>query len=300
MPETEAITEGSRATVENLSKWLEERDAKDRAETPEPEAQPETPAVPAQVAQPVTDWREVVLPEDVDHGFFRGKKVPDVLKAYEHSERAKQQAERERNELKAELDRERAARQSPSKPAEEAPEISRQWFENPDAVYARIEARAAEIAEAKVQEHWETKTREQKIADTYDKGGKAYDVARETLNVDPVKWNLQAPLVLLHLTNPDSPLYGDGQGIMSAERMTNAYKELFGDPTPAPALAVKPAAPEPPPPPGAKRAAATTSAPDNTSPLSDEDRRARQEIARITGLDANKLIKRGEKGARRG
>jgi len=302
----ETTTEGSARVnpADNIDKWIESRDAKpEPAEKPEPvvaEPEEETPAAPPPAVEPTEgNWWETGL-TDVSHGFLKGRKGPEVEKAFRHVETAKQKAEREREDLRREIDQLRRQQQEPPKvqaaPPTQQPtedEIERNWFDNPAIARQKIEERARAIADesiAKYEATQEQKKRQQTIIST---GSKAYEDARTKLNIDEETWELRSPGVMLHLTNERSPFYGDGHNLMRADAYVDAYKALYGDPTPPPVV-VKPA-PEPPNPPGAKKAAAVTDHTPAASPLSAEEREARRVVAEAAGLDVERFIKRGER-----
>lgn len=299
MADTETTPKESGLT-DNPTAWFEKKDAErtEKTDAPGEDAKVSKPASPAEptVAEPKAEpqppsWKDIVIGDDVDHGFFRGKKVPQVIESYRFAEKAKQDAERRA----AELERQLAQAQQAQRPPEPSgdPEINRLWFENPEAAYKKVQeqaaATAAQVADARFQENWATQTRNQQIADTFEQGSRAYEAAQRELNVAPEMWKLRSPLVLLHLTNPDSPYYGDGHGIKRSADMVNTYKALFGDPQPV--VVAKPA-PEPPPPPGAKKPAVTAPSADHTSPLSREASRAAKTFAENFGLDPERFAAR--------
>jgi hypothetical protein len=105
MIEQEAVTEqGSVSPTENLDRWLADKTEALRADA-EPEAQPAAePVVEETPDEEVkTSWRDARL-DDVDHGFLKGRTAGELYESYRHSELAKQTAERERAELRRQLD----------------------------------------------------------------------------------------------------------------------------------------------------------------------------------------------------
>jgi hypothetical protein len=309
------------SSIENPMEWLDKRlDAKESpaSETP---AEP-TVAEPAAVPQPVSDWKDVVLPDDVDHGFFRGKKVGDLYQSYRHVETAKQKAESERNELKQRLDkleREREAEaavyrvqqaQAPrqSQPGEDPrwAEVDNNWFT--DNVKARkiqaelIAEQAAQIADQRFQQYRQEAEQVEYKRNVLRQGEEAYDTARTKLNLDTKTWNLRAPAVMLQLTDQNSPYYGDGFNVFRPEAYLQVYRDIYGEAVQsAPPVVVKPT-PELPPPPGSKRPT-PVSQPDNTiSPLTRERADAVERFAMIGGVDPKRLAERTAKrlGGNRG
>ena len=291
-------TEGSDPS-ENLSGWLEKRDAGPEPATPAP-------------AQP-TDWKEATIPEDVDHGFFKGKKVGVLYESYKHSENAKQAAERERNELRAEnekLRREReaddAARrvhtaQQPRQPDPDPDaEIEQILLQNPKEGIRAITERAHRDAERLIDERWQQREAEreqrQGIARVYEVGGKAYDEAfAELSKADPnltrELFNDRAPALMHHFTNPTSRYYGDGDNLLRKEAYLDLWPKLYGT---SQQVVVK-AATEPPMPPGAKRPGSAAKPSEPTTPIDRDDRAARRMLAEVAGIDPDKFIARGEK-----
>lgn len=290
MAETEPQESVRIDPTENLAGWLDKRDAEPAENTVAVESEP-VPASPAQptVAEqpppPQPDWYEAGL-ADVSHGFLKGRKGPEVEKAFRHVETAKQQAERERNELRQRLAQYEAQR-APEAPKGIEPNL---WFENPDEAQRRIDERIAKVTDEKLNAYIQKTQAEQQTARALDNGGKAYDSAREALNLDAPTFNLRAPAVMLHLTDPNSPFYGDGNGLFDKDRYVEVYRALWPEPV---APVVVASVPEPALPPGSKKAAPMVSTA-TTSSLSREEREARKVIAEYTGLDAEKLYKRAE------
>lgn len=301
MADTEATPKESVNLTDNPSAWFDKKDAErtDKTDAPSEGAKVDSAASPAEPTvadpkpetQPAPSWKDTVIGDDVDHGFFRGKKVPQVIESYRHAELAKQNAERKA----AELERQLAQMQQAQKPAPSVdPEINRLWFENPEAAYRMLEERAkaeaARVADERFQQNWEVQSRNQQIAHTFEEGSKAYDAARAELKLDPDTWNDRAPAVLLHLTNPQSRYYGDGNGIMRSADMVKVHNALFGVPQ-APVVVATPA-PEPPSPPGAKKPAVSAPSADKASPLTREASRAAKTFAENFGLDPEKFAAR--------
>lgn len=296
MAETETPAKGSGSPADNLSAWVDKKDAEIASRTVAVESEPEKPATPAEptvapVAVPTQpSWKDVVIGDDVDHGFFKGKAVPQVIESYKHAERAKQEAERRAAELQKELD----ALRKPDAPKTIEPNL---WFENAEEAQKRIDERVARVAEEKIQAFIQKTQAEQQTARAFETGGKAYDAAREALNLDAQTWNLRAPAVMLHLTDPNSPFYGDGNGLFDHNQYVKVAKALWPEAAP---VAVKPVV-EPPPPPGAKRPAPASVNTSSASPLKREQADAYREISSIAGLNPDNMLARARKrGENRG
>jgi hypothetical protein len=305
MSEVEVIEKGPAINpADNLSGWLDAREAKG-----EPAAEPE---VVPETTQPAS-WRDVVLPDDVGHEFLKGKKVGDAITSWEHSQRALKEAQREAAEAKRELEAERrrieaetAARKvqseaQPAKPQSDPDaEIETLLLENPrlgiKALRERMEAEADKRAEAKLQAFKQENEQQRYVRDKYEAGGRAYDSARQALNLDEATWNKRSKAVLLELTDERSAYYEDGQNIFRPEKYVEVYKELYGDSQQAP-IVVKPAT-EPPTPPGAKRPSNVNVAEPTASPLTRERLDAIKTFAGIGGVDAKALAARQEKRKR--
>lgn len=320
MADQEVAEKGSPA--DNPDQWLDNMlDARANKQAPaEPAA-----AEPAAVPQPVPDWKDVVLPEDIDHGFFRGKKVGDLYQSYRHVETAKQQAERERNELRQQLEQERREReaevaarkvamegqqQRQSQPGEDPrwAEVDNLWFtDNTRArrLLSELNAeQAAQIADQRFQQWRQEAEVAERRKQVLSEGGKAYDEARTKLNLDAKTWNLRAPAVMLQLTDQNSPYYGDGYNVFRTDAYLQVYRDIYGEPqsqsAPAP-IVVKPT-PELPPPPGAKRPTPVSQPDASIAPLTAERMAAVERFAGIGGVDPKSLAARQAKrqGERRG
>jgi hypothetical protein len=310
--------------TENLDAWFKSRDA---GTEPAKETTPAEPTVaePAAAAQPV-NWRDATLPEDLDHGFFRGKKVGVLYDSYKHAETAKQKAERERAEAQRELEtlrREREAEtaarkvlaeRSPVQPDEDPrySKVNELWFADPLGAQKLLleinEERASRIADEKVNAFKQETAKERWQNEVRTAAHKADEDARNALGIDPDMWNKQKVALYFHLYNEKSEHYGDGWNAFRPEYIVNLYKSTWGDPAqfskrgeaaPAP-VAVKPI-PELPTPPGAKQPGkvATIDAP---SPLARETRDALERFASIGGVDPKRLAERRERrqGEKRG
>lgn len=293
--------------ADNLDGWLNERlDAKGAVES-DP-AQPTTETVAQAPPQPVIDWREVVLPDDVDHGFFRGKKVPQVIDSYRNAEARLKQKEQESADLRRQLDglqRQREAEDAARKvqQQQQAPtpspdaEIERLWFDNPKEAAARVREQAIAESRAITQQEVQ-KARQEAQAESYqtrvyEAGTRASDAARRTLNLDEATWKLRGKAVYLELTDQRSDYFGDGQNLFRPEEIVKTYKALWGEPAKADAtpIVVK-QAPEPPNPPGTKKPASQAADSPGASPLSAERQRAIKTIASIGRVDPKLIEKR--------
>src|SRR5688572_22220773 len=86
------------ATAATLDELLESKRGDASTETGQStdDAQPQGHAAPDESTQP--SWRDVVIGEDAEHGYWKNKKVGDLLDSYWHIETRAQKSERERNE----------------------------------------------------------------------------------------------------------------------------------------------------------------------------------------------------------
>lgn len=320
MSTSEATSSDRPNPADNVTAWLEKREAEPASTTGQSETQASpaepTVAVEAPAVQPTTpegDWWETGL-SDVNHGFLKGRKGPEVEKAFRHAETAKQQAERERNEARQQLDRfqrEREAEVAARKVlAESQPrqpeidpdaEIEAQLLENPragiKAIRERARNEAEQYVEKKLAELQQVNAANEQKNQVLKAGADAYDKAREALGVSPEVYNKRVRAVLVDLTDPSSPHYGDGNNIFRPEKYVEVWKEYYPD---APIPAAAPAAPviaipELPTPPGAKRPSNAVTSEATASPLDKETREAYRLLASYGGLDADRLIKRGER-----
>jgi hypothetical protein len=308
----EANTEESPrvSPVENLSGWLEDREAKREKPAEEPAPAEPTAEVPVEApVEPAGDWWETGL-ADANHGFLKGRKGPEVEKAFRHVETAKQTAERERNELQREIEaikREReaeaaarkvAAENKPSQPPVDVDaEIEAKLIENPREGIRLIRERT--LAEArKLAEEVEQKFRNENEQAEYNRqvkqaGEQAYDKTRELVNNDP-KFDKRMRSVYVEVTDKNSPYYGDGYNAFRPDVMAKVYEELYEVSASPAQIVVKPT-PEIPTPPGAKKPSAANLAEPSSSPLTRERIDAARTFAAIGGVDPKALVARQER-----
>jgi hypothetical protein len=317
----EAPKESAINPAENPTGWLKariERDAEPASSTGQSDtqaspAQPNVAESPAAV-QP-TSWRDTVIGDDVDHGFFKGKKVADAIESYKHSERAKQEAERRANDLQRQLESERIERQAElaarkvlaeqQQPRSTEQQIDPRlaeaeslWFENPGRARQLLteynEERAGRIAEERAAaaiESLESKYRTQSVA---QQGENAFYAARDAMGVSPEVWDRRGVALLSTVVRKGSG-YAEAGGPLNPAVLVQAYKDLFGDPTPA-SVANVPAAPaQLATPPGAnKPARAAVPSGVVPSPMSDERRATYARLAERAGVPPEAFIKRRE------
>lgn len=317
MSETEAQASARISPADNLDGWLSERtrDAEPEAPTGQESvaASPAEPTVaePDASAQPAVDWREVVLPEDVPHGFFRGKKVGDLFESYKHAETAKQQAERERNELRQRLEALERERETeavvrrvtgigtqPAAPQQDPrdAEIDKLWFENPAEARRLLNEKWAEDARRVAKEEFanvrEAEAVEQQTYAAQNAAREAVEKVAKDYGIAPEQAQARVmgafSLLAAHATET-----GDNSIWTVPENYLRAVRMIAGDPTPAiqPPVVAIPAPSRLSDPPGSKRAATASRVPE-PSPLAAEEEAVRREVARIAGVDPSRLIKR--------
>ena len=324
LSETNAETSSGSALnpADNPERWIEariKRDAEPTSDTgqSEQQASPAQPTVAAESpsVQP-TSWRDTVIGDDVDHGFFKGKKVADAIESYKHAERAKQEAERQRNEIARQyeqLQREREAelaarrvyaeqQQPAATQTDPYSEIESLWFENPKAAAAKL--REATLSEARqiAEEALQGFKQETKTKEVTSRAENNFEVVRSMLNLGDGDWNLDPSTpggrkglaVYSLITNPNTH-YAQQGGPLDARVVAQAYVDLFGDPR-AQSTPVAPVAPLAPPPistpPGASKPAKATVPSASVSPLADEDARTAKLLAGYAGIDSEGLMKR--------
>jgi hypothetical protein len=306
VPETNGQAEGSAVIdpSENLTGWLEARKARD-AGAEEQTGQSEQPATPAEptVAVPdlqnqpaAVDWREFVLPEDVPHGFFKGKKLPEVFESISHAERAKQAAERERNEYRRELEALKAERAAPPKPSQPDPRtiIAESFYEDPGAVANQIAELARQEARQIFTEEQTRLNEQTAVRQTFDAGKAAMEsVAAKTAS--EYGWNPQAAEMNVVATFPflrNLLEQGYTDAFTNPEHAERIIRQMHGDPRPAAPTIQAPPVPQLPDPPGSGRNAARQ--PNvKESALRDEDAKTYEAVAKLVGLDSDRFKKRG-------
>lgn len=303
---------------ENLDAWLDKkiaRDAEPEAETGQSDA-PDSPAQPTvtdsvQSAQP--DWREQVLPEDVPHGFFRGKKVGDLFESYTHAERAKQDAERQRNEIQRELEQLRREREAEAaarrvlteqQPAAQAPttdEIEAAWFENPARAKALLMQQAEERARNAVREELgraqEANQAEQRVQYAQQAAAHAVQRVADAYGIDEQAAQRRV-MGTFALMSAHEQANNDPSVWLNPEAYLYFAEQISGGPPPPASYPAPTPAPELPDPPGSKRSAPPASRVSQPSALRAETEDAYRALAAVVGADPDRVIAR--RTARRG
>lgn len=313
--------------LDNPAEWL---DAKARdAEPEEPTGQSEPPASPAEptvaepdvAAQPAgVNWREVVLPDDVPHGFFKGKKVEVLFESYTHAEKAKQEAERQRNEALRELDQLRREREAEAavrrvtgvQPQANEPqgdpldaEIQAAWFEDPAKARRLMQEQNAREAQRIAQEEWQRA--EYSRQEAYRQRA-AQDAANAAVQRVAQMYGVSEEQAKARVMGAFTPMAAHVQSSndpdvwLNPDAYINTVRWMVGDPTPqaAPTIPTTPV-PELSDPPGSKRPTPTT-APrgSEASPLSREAEQTYRALAEATGIDPKDFIARMARGGSRG
>ncbi len=297
MNDTTTATPVERPDPANLTAWLADRDTRARAEAP---AEPPAPAaVTPPAAQPVNDWREAVIDgDDVEYGFFRGKKVPDVINSY----RSLYGDYQTKSVRLAELERENAGLKHPPKP--EAPSqpdhlaiITDKFYEDPAMVATQIEELATQKAREIYKQEREGERATQAAEQQWNSGVSAATTAAKTA-AETYGWSEQDAQKRVVATFPYLKQLQD-KGYADAFTNPTYYdhyvRELFGEPAPKADPVVPPPVPVLSDPPGVKRPAAVTTPVKAVSALDDETSRTYDAVAKLTGLDPAKLKKRREK-----
>lgn len=268
------------------------------------------PAEQPPAAQP--NPLDLNLPEDFEHGFFRGKPVKELYKSFRATEAEMQRAQREAKELRDERERLRAetaaanlavrmaAEQRQATPQDSLSEIEKIWFENPKEAARRLKEETIAEARRIATESQRTTSAETQAAitnrDRQARFEAAREEARQRLNVDPATWKKRVVAVLAEITDPESRYFGDGQtsGPLVTQNYIDAYRELYGEQTPQPTVTVAPAKPTAGNPPGAHKPASTVAPPPNAGlpTLSNEKRAALTMTAQRLGIDPEKYITR--------
>jgi hypothetical protein len=292
-------------TLDNL---IEEVTTKREAEPETVEAQPA--AAPEAAPEPAPSWKDTVIGDDVDHGFFKGKKVEEAIKSYKHLEQFSQQKANEAAELRRRL--EAIERQQQAEAAQRAQQpvaapngktAKDLWFDDPEQAEALIRQQAAQEARLAARDEFQKFRQEdeqtRRTREIREGGERAWKGARETLGLDENTWNQRSRAILVELTDPTSPFYGDGHNVMRPEAYVETYKAIFGEPAAQPVIAVK-ATPELPTPPGSKKPAAPRASADAPSPLAKEQREAYRSLASAIGLDGDFAVQHAQKRRARG
>lgn len=328
MSEPEVQTEERINPIDNLSGWL---DANTRdAEPEEPTGQSEPPASPAEptVAEPeaaaqpaAVNWREVVLPDDVPHGFFKGKKVEVLLESYTHAERAKQEAERQRNEALKELEQLRREREAEAavrrvtgvQPVANEPqadpldaEIQAAWFEDPNKAQRLMQQKFASEAQRIAQEESQRAEMTRQEASRQRAATEAANAAVQRVaemygvSEEQAKARVMGaftPMAAHVQTTNDADIW------LNPDSYINTVRWMVGDPIPAaaPTIPTVPV-PELSNPPGSKRpASAPTTHASEPNAISREEEQVRRRLAKEFNLDPQGLINRAvARGGSRG
>lgn len=316
MSEPEVQPEERISPIDNLSGWL---DAKTRDAEPEEQtgqsAEPASPAEPTVAeapveTQPAVNWREVVIGEDVDHGFFKQKKVPEVIESYKHAQLAMQEAQRERNEALKELEALRREREAEAavrrvtgvQPQVAAPaadpyeeRIQALWFENPSEAQRLIQERATENARRTAEEVFTSAEANRWAAEHQRSAQAAANTAIERVsqlyNITQQEAEFAVTGALPFLINRAA---SEGDGVwLAPENYIETVRLVRGNPAiAAPTIPMTPV-PELSDPPGSKRAAAAQTRGSQPSPLTREEEQTRRALAGQFGLDPKDLIARG-------
>jgi hypothetical protein len=286
--------------IESIENLIDRIDAKHRdAEAEEPTGQSDTPAAPAEPnvavaepqSQPAADWREFVLPDDVPHGFFKGKKLPQVFESISHAERAKQEAERERNEYKRQLEELQRAQAPQASQHDPKARIAEHFYEDPAQVADGFEELASRVYEQRRAVERQQEAETERVTTSH----RALTAVAEQVMKD-YGWDAQRAERAVVSTMPHLKAMYERDGVSDAWTNPNyAYnivREIVGAPQPATPAIQAPPVPELSDPPGSGRPA---SAVPNVKPsaLSTERAKAYEAVAKIAGLDPERLKARG-------
>jgi len=322
--------------MDNPGEWIASRVNKEDEETPETTevaatepAQPQEPAEakpaepPAPEAPKPGAWRDVVL-DDVDHGFFKGKKASDLYESYRHSEAAMQKATTERNELQRRLAALEAQQQQkppePQRPVQtEKPqdELEALVFDDPKRFVEEVERRAEEKARAVFNTEYQNRTQQSQWENLQDGARQANYYAFQEVQ-RAYKVSEEQALRLVRATWPEMSEYEKQYGPAiwaNAGNYLGLIARIAGPPPSDEPAETVPAAPattqiENPPipnPPGNRKPAAIATQPTRTaSPLNEDDRAVRNAFAEALGergikIDKERLLARaGQKGKTNG
>lgn len=271
----------------------------------QPPAEQVKPAEPTPAAPTPPDPLEAVLPDNFEHGFFRGKPVRELFKSFKATESEMQRAQRDAKEQRELAERYRAesvakdvaitmAAEARTPKPDELDAIEGKWFENPKDAVRMLEDRfSKKFTEQNKQNRAET-VQEVASRERTQKFATAMEEARQRLNMDPQTWSKHAKAVVAELTDPQSRYYGDGatQGPLITQNWLDAHAELYPN---QPAVTVTPV-PQAGNPPGAHKASAVNAPPNAGLPtLSGEKRAALTMIAQRLGFDPESYLTRYQK-----
>lgn len=313
--ETATIETGPAEATDNPIAWFEARaskttDAPVAAAVPAPETA--APVAPEPVEDPAEPWWDQGLAE-TKHGFLKNRKGPEVEKAFRSTQTAMQEAQRERNELRAQLDQSRAevaarnavlqaeiarrsgTAQEPAVNPED--ELEHLLFTNPKEYTRRVKEdatnEAKRIVETERQQYEQKTTEEAQHRDLTVRGDAAWKGAGVKLGIPPDVWlsnELSIP-IMVALTNPELPYCANG-GPLNEDNYVAAYRDLqkaLG--MSMPAAVVAPIVPAQTTPPGSRKPATATAT--NSGQVVSEDSRKRAEsLAAIGGINPEKLAAR--------
>lgn len=259
----------------------------------------------------IVSLNDEFFPDDFEHGFFRGKPVAEIVKSFRATETAMQKAQREANERRAEAEQLRAdvaARDLALQMAAEARQPRQQidplegiddlLITNPRAAFEKMkEAAKNEVRQEQQrefqkfqQDHDQQTTKERLTATALQARDQAFaELSAQGVTKDQFLKRQRA--ILAEITNTESE-YGQNQGPLVAANYVQAYKDLFGDPSPAQSVVTPPPAPMQSAPPGSKTV--VTQSPTNAGlpTLSQEKKNALAIVTAGLGIDQNEFLKR--------
>jgi PAS domain-containing protein len=289
----------------------------------------EPPAAPA--AEQQEQPQEFVLPEnlqlpdDVDHGFYKGKKLADVIAGVKNLEQAKVQAETTRNQtlreqaalrvqlrmVQEELEKLRTPQSATTPPTQEdiystrGIDLARDWNLDPEkvepALVEKIERRLEKKLEERLAQAQQASKQERESTDLNQRVISIADAAMEELGIDPSK-RLRAYKAAMPILTDMSDEYAYNGGPLSKENFLKVLSDDLGyrkveapAPTPTPVVTpiAEPPAPRPriPNPPGeaqASRPAITN--PKEVLQISEVDRLFYRNMAESIGKSTEEEI----------
>jgi hypothetical protein len=280
----------------NLQGWLDKHTQEASAEPdaqPEPVAEPATEVTPEPevTTQPV-NWREAVIEgDDVGYGFFKGKKVPEVIKSYtsllaDYQAKAARLAQFEREQ---ELARQAQAAPPAASQPDYAATIENKLYEDPRVIATSV----VELARAEARQEFAEQARraaaQQEVITAKTGHEQLVTYVAEQYGMEPRR---AAKIVIG--TYPQLKQMYEAQGVVDAftnpNHAWNEVREMLGDPRPAvaPVAIQAPPVPQLSDPPGSSRPKST---PPNVkaSPLSDEVSKTYEAVAKIAGLDPDRM-----------